>query len=549
MMRFSELWRISSTVYREICFQSIFSLRLGATFPRMGEAKIEKLVSQAKTSMLISKILVAIFVLILGVLPLSYRSLPIGNLKLPEELAVVSCISVYLSAVLFLLIMVGLQVTTSLVSTKAFEILGALPISRRGISVIALLSFIRIFDVPLVTAVITFPVVYFLFIGSALGSLVSLFAIVITEAFALTFTVGLAKFFYSKIAGGGGGSRYKAVLRFVYMLIWILPSFGIYIVMNFAVQIFQFLASTLTQISLLYTNLLAFVYPFSLGFLISLTTFPQKVNLSLATFSLISSFAYFALAFFGLRYVGSTVREICAGRLITSVKELVKDTFIRPKTPWLGIISKDLRVASRSPAYASILLLPIIQTAIIALIFLNRDIELGVTSIFGMLSGMSFLILMVTPILFSAETLASAYMRSLPLKRRTVIAAKVLLTVLIYLITIMTMSILAFYLGSNATLIVIYGFSHAFSVAAASITELLLLIRKFWKEEFTMGSVYTRLSTFIVTLIPGIAIVMMPIIVGGYAYFMTNNLVLPIFMVISLSEFAIAALFASMIKN
>ena len=43
MMRFSELWRISSTVYREICFQSIFSLRLGATFPRMGEAKIEKL--------------------------------------------------------------------------------------------------------------------------------------------------------------------------------------------------------------------------------------------------------------------------------------------------------------------------------------------------------------------------------------------------------------------------------------------------------------------------------------------------------------------------
>lgn len=222
MQGFSKLWKISGTVYKEICFQSVFSLRLGAAFPRMDEARIEKIVSQTRASMAINKILITIFVAILGIMPLGYWSIFVRDLNLPEEFAIASSVSVYLASLLFLLIMLGLQVTTSLMSTKAFEVLGALPVSRKEVSRIALLSFLRTFDIPMAAGLIIFPVAFTFFIGSILGGLAALFAVGITEAFSLALTLFLAKFFYSKIATSGGASKYQMTMRFIYILVWIL---------------------------------------------------------------------------------------------------------------------------------------------------------------------------------------------------------------------------------------------------------------------------------------------------------------------------------------
>ncbi len=275
--KFSELWKISSTVYREICFQSLFSLRLGATLPRMDAQKVSKLAGQTEINMLVSKILITFFVAVLAVLPLGYWSYFVAGLRLQEELAVVGCVSVYLLSLFFLLVMLGLQATTLLIATKAFEILGSFPISRRDVSKIALLSFLRIFDIPLIVALLIFPATFFLVVRSFFGSLASLFAVVLTEIFALALTIGLAKFFYSKIVSGGGGSKYKTVMRFIYMLIWVLPSFGIYLVMNFATQILQMFAHSLAQISFTHTFALALVYPSRWVSLLPLQHSPTKL--------------------------------------------------------------------------------------------------------------------------------------------------------------------------------------------------------------------------------------------------------------------------------
>ncbi|MEM2691167.1 MAG: hypothetical protein QXS01_03605, partial [Candidatus Bathyarchaeia archaeon] len=267
--KFLELWKVSSIVYREICFQSLFSLRLGATLPRMDNEKIGKMARQTEMNMLISKIIVTIFVAFLAVMPLGYWSYFVWGLKLAEELAIVGCVSVFMASLFFLLVMLGLQAVTSLVATKAFEFLSSLPISRKDVSKIALLSFLRIFDIPLITSLIVFPVAFSVVVNSFFGGLAALFVVTLTVIFALALTIGLAKLFYSKIVGGGGSSKYKTVMRFIYMLIWVFPSLGIYLIMNFATQILQALAHSLAQLSAAYSFTLTLVYPFSLGFTVA----------------------------------------------------------------------------------------------------------------------------------------------------------------------------------------------------------------------------------------------------------------------------------------
>lgn len=544
---FSELWKISGIVYREICFQSVFSLRLGATLPRMENAKISKIARQTEINMLVSKILMALFVVFLAVLPLGYWSYFVAGLKLAEELAAVGCVSVFLASLFFLLVMLGLQATTALVATRAFEILGNLPISRKDVSKIALLSFLRIFDMPLTAALIVFPATFSIVIHSFFGGLAALFAVALTEIFALALTIGLAKLFYSKIVSGGGGSKYKTVIQFIYMLIWILPSFGIYFVMNFATQILQVFAYSLAQMSIIQTFALALVYPFSLGFTVAFAAFPYKISLEATAVLTVSTILYTALGYFGLNYTGSTIKRISSHEIVVAPKTFVKDLFIWPKSAFFGIVTKDLRVASRSPSYASILMLPALQTIIIVVSLLSFT-NIDLIMVLSFIAGVSLLSLIVASTLFSAETLASAYTRSLPLKRRTVVAAKTFLSTLTYVGCVIALTLVILYLRKEELISVIaFGLVQAISVASGCMVELLLLVRRFWNVELAPSNIYTNLSSFIVVLIPGMLFCLIPMVICFIIGFSNVLYTLAIFSASAAMEFGAVATITSLL--
>jgi hypothetical protein len=65
--------------------------------------------------------------------------------------------------------------------------------------------------------------------------------------------------------------------------------------------------------------------------------------------------------------MGSTIKRIGSSGVIVASKAFVKDLLIRPKSAFFGIVIKDLRVASRSPSYASVLMLPALQIIILVL--------------------------------------------------------------------------------------------------------------------------------------------------------------------------------------
>jgi hypothetical protein len=76
-------------------------------------------------------------------------------------------------------------------------------------------------------------------------------------------------------------------------------------------------------------------------------------------------------------------------------------------------------------------------------------------------------------------------------------------------------------------------------VSAGIMLELTILTRKFWKEGFAVGNIYSRLTTYILILIPGFAIVLLPIVAAFVTFFFAENLVLPVFLLMASLEFAV----------
>jgi len=536
-VKFSELWRLSTKVYKEVSFQAIFSLRAGSGLPQDGRRNVKQLVSSARVNTIISKLITTMFIAVFAFIVFLPVIMGDSGSTMSLEIALPGSVSAFLTVVLFLIIFMGLQVSTSFVSTKIVDFLSPLPLSRSEISRIVFLCFVRIFDIPLISAGIVFLVVYFLIGGSAVGGLISLVAIAVTEIFALTFTIVSARFFYSRVARAAGKSIWHAFLRLAFMLIWILPTFAAYFVVNFAREIVQFFAY-LTQGYSTLSHLLVLVYPFSYGFLVSYTSFFHSVDYVTLILSVASSAAYIGIAAYCVKWVTRTVREISAGTVVRGTREVVKDTIVRPQIPWLGILRKDLRVASRAPSFASLFLLPVAQTAVLAITFSSIS-EVGISTILGILAGISMITLLLPPTLLSIEGLASAYTRHLPLTKRTLITAKTLLATFTFILSLIVLSIVSFALGKDFSLILIFGMVHAFSIASAVMLELSLLLRKMWREGFAVGNIYSRISTYIFILIPGYVMAAVPMICALVAFFVAPPFVLLAFLVAAVTEFAI----------
>lgn len=524
-------------MYKEVSFQSIFSLRAGSSLPQRSRKDIKQLVANARINTLIGKLVTTVFIAVFsGVVFLPLLISGVGS-AVPRDIAFQGGVSAFLAVVLFLIVFLGLQMSTSFVSSKVVDVLSPLPLSKKEISRIMFLCFIRIFDIPLVAAAAIFLSVYFIIGGSVLGAVVAVVAIGVTEIFALALTTVSARFFYMRVTRAGGKSRLQTFLRFGFMFVWLLPTFVAYFIVNFAGQIvqwFAYLSQSFSSIS----QILALIYPFSYGFLVSYSTFFQGVKNTALGLSAIASIAYLVAAYYCLRWVTRTVRTIGVGGFTAGPREIVRDTLIIPQIAWVEIIRKDLRVASRSPSYASLFLLPVVQTAVLAITFSSFS-QIGLSTAVGILVGISLITLLLPPTLLAMEGLGSAYTRHLPMKKTTMVTAKTVLSTITYMISLVVLSIVAICLGKNFLFILTLGMVDAFAIAAAIMLELSILLRKFWKEGFAVGNIYSRITTYIAILIPGYIVALIPIGCAVEVFFLAQPFFWPVFLATAMAEFIV----------
>jgi len=134
--------------------------------PQGGRRDVKQIVASAKVNTLISKLITTVFIGIFAFIVFLPVIVSDTNPAMPLEIALPGSFSAFLTVVLFLIVFMGLQVSTSFVSSKIVDVLNPLPLSRSEISRIVFLCFIRIFDIPLVAAGVIFLAVYFLIGGT-----------------------------------------------------------------------------------------------------------------------------------------------------------------------------------------------------------------------------------------------------------------------------------------------------------------------------------------------------------------------------------------------
>jgi hypothetical protein len=170
---------------------------------------------------------------------------------------------------------------------------------------------------------------------------------------------------------------------------------------------------------------------------------------------------------------------------------------------------------------------------------------IGLNFILGLLTVISCVVLLLPPNLVSLEGLAASYTRSLPIRKKTMILSKMLLTSITYIASLTVLLGVALYFRGDAASVLTFGIINLFSVVAAATLELILLTNKLWKESTAIGNMYARLSSYIMIVALGLAVVAVPIIGAFTALFLAPHLVLPIFLGLALAEFALTMVYVS----
>ncbi len=401
MLSLAEMWKISSVFYRNLGFVSLQEMRRGNTTSKT----TEKLVRNASVSMLINKIFLTILFIVMATFTIVEHS-----------------VIVYASYFLFLTFLFAiffLQVVTYFFQIR-FDILRVLPVPREDEQKIMLLTFIRIFDLPLLANIVLFPI-FVVVVNPWYSIIPSFLAVTLSEIFSLGIVTFLAGIFYEKLSSPIRG--WKSVLRFVYQVIW----GASFLLLYASVMFLQILYENINHYSPLiaqYSTLFKLIYPFDYSYLIVAPDFS----------SLISSILFIYLGYRVLRWV---IHSIGTKHHVT--EDAKPEIQVKVVSPLRGMMKKDFRIITRNPGLAMLLFLPAFEGIILMSIGKSSLISMGMVFTFEV-------VFLYT--LFGFEK--TAMVRTLPVSRGFVYVSKNVMGFIVFLISLFIMDSYLMFSVENA---------------------------------------------------------------------------------------------------
>lgn len=534
--------RLVSVAFSELSLQAIYAFRQGNPVP---PSDGPELVSRARRRVLQSKLLVAG---LLGFLSLgagvllrltpAQRGVFVGY-PLPTGLFDAAVLTAVLSLDVALLWWTGLQSLPTLLSSAVLQVLEPLPIAPATLRRVAAGVYLRLFDLPVVAVLAVTP----LSVGWALGPWAGLAALpgaASAVALALTLALLTGRFFVRRVQGSGGGGG-NTVVRWAYLVLWVVPAFGVLGFITLAPLVFHALSDLAFVPGAGAGWPILLVYPFPLATLPEIVAAgPGALGLGTAPVgSLIgASVAYGLLAFWAVAWLVGAVVRLGAAAPAAPVSAGAVAGRIAPQRPALAVLTKDLRIASRTPGYAFLILLPLLDSVALGLVSLvNRSSASTAPALaFGAVSSAALLATFFGPAFFALEVLAHSYTRTLPLAQRSVVLGKSLLVVGIYL----TASALV--LGITASRVAAGVLFPAFvaaelpAVAAASFLELGILYRWANARGQPITNLYAGGFRLLLVSLPGLFVAAAPLL-------LFERYGLPAMAVVAVVELAAAAPF------
>ncbi len=520
-MGWKDAARLAGVAFNEVALQATYAFRQGNPVPP-GDAK--RLPARARRRVVQSKALIAalLALLTLGGSALLRAGPALRADLLPRPLPVGLFQSGVLAGLfgldIALLWWTGIQVLPTFVTSLATAVLETLPIDRRTLRRAAMILFLRLFDYPAIVVVVGTPLI----VGLALGPLAGLAAVpasLCAVAFALALALATGRSFVRRVQGsrGGGGG---AVVRWLYLLAWLLPAFGLLAFVTLAPPLFGALAE-LPSLSLPLASAVMGTFPLALASWPALAAGgPNALGLSApaAEVVLAAGAGWLAVAVGATAWLYDSVLQAGAVPARPAVGLSPAPPRLRPQRPAWAMLTKDLRLASRTPGYAFLILLPLLDSVALGLVTYAGASGASLTRnvAFGAVSAGALLATFFGPAFFSLEVVAQNYGRTLPLAPRAMALGKVALVGGIYLASG------ALVLGITALKVHAPLYFAAFvaaelpAILAAGLLELTILFRWARRRGLPLTTLYAASWNVVLVALPGVAVAAAPLVTFSY---------------------------------
>ena len=539
--------------YLELSFQAVYALRQGNVLANETPRDASTLATTARQRVAQSKFLVSLLiVLLVGGSMLTLTSIverfflvpTVTNpIPVPLPLYIGTVIAGLLLLELSFLWMVGLQSLPTLLGSQILPVLETLPISERKLDRVALLVTFRLFDAPAVTALVLTPIALGFELHSWLVGLLVVPGVVVVILLAMGLSLRTGRFFVQHVQGSRGGVR-ASVLRWFYLLLWAVPAFGIYGFVAFGFQIMyglEFLARTAP--AALGGLLLVFPFPFGLlpvfglGGASSFSLLPGGNTWAVAG----AAAGYTAIALGVGWWLRTAPRALSRLSPEVQLTDARRGAQLRPVRAPAAILLKDLRTASRTPGYAFVILLPLIDAVVIGLSSYigapapQSVFDLGAAAV----STTAILATFFGPAFFATEVMGYSYTRTLPLTTRSMLLGKSSLIVVIYVIASAIVVSLTVLRLLNVWLFFAFAIAELPGLIAAAFLEIALLFRRAQQAGVPVSLMSSGAWWATTVVLPGLAIAGLPILIFGVLQFVGVS---PIQSFLTMGGFALAEL-------
>jgi hypothetical protein len=512
-MGWREAWRWSGLAFQELSLQAIYAFRQGSIAPAVAA---HDLVPGARRRVLQGKFVVgAALTLLAAGAALLARAGPgvIPGVTIAPGAFSVGVVTGLLSLEVTFLWWTGLQILPTFLSSRILEVLTPLPISAATFRRVAALLYLRLFDLPIGVVLVATPVFLSLALGWRAGIAV-LPGVLGAVAFALALSLLTGRFFSHRVLGSRGGGGRTAV-RWAYLVLWVAPAFALVGFVTAAPAFFGILGPVAAGVPSLAGSLLLMAFPVPFGALVAIAA-PTGAGIDLTSLGrlvvVLSATAYAVLAASAALWVYESVGEI--GTLVPSATRSgpAPRGELRPQRPAWAVMTKDLRLASRTPGFAFLVLLPVLDAFALGLLtYVRAGPQAASTLALGAVTAAALLATFFGPAFFAIEVVAYSYGRTLPLAERSIIVGKTTLVASIYLVAG------AIVLGLDAVRfhapLVFAGFVVAElpAVVAAALLELGLLFRWARHRGTPVPNLYAGAWNAFAVTVPGLAIAAAPL--------------------------------------
>jgi predicted permease len=555
-LTWAECRAISRVVYDEFSFQSIYALKQGNTAVQLEGKRGEEAVQKARARVAQSKGMVSFLLFMVisaGMLALTstgYNALSSANgLQIPPAEFTTSVIAGELLIIFSLLWMVGLQIAPTLLGSRVFPLMATLPLSRRDMERVGLLIYAKIFDAPALTAILYLPIALAIVTRDPLAGLLVVPGVVATVLIACAVSLITARFFLVRVSGSRGGTRTAILVRWLYLLAWSIPSLAITAFVSFSVEIL----SSLTQWE--QTNPHAFqalllLYPFPFAYLPAVAVYPSFGSFFAVTQDpLLAGFlaGYIALAVVSASWLRTAPIDMALLQPRSSRDTKEGSSDLRVTTPAGAILRKDMRIASRTPGLAFLILLPLLDAFILGLstVVASPSPKAAEAFAFAAVAVAAMLATFFGPAFFATEVMGFSFTRTLPIPRRTLLFGKAALIFIIYVCaSVLVMALVAAKL-SQPIPFALFAAIELPGVLAAAFLELGVLFHRAERTGIPVATLYSGAWWATLIVVPGLIVAGLPLLVyylGGRIYDIA--FAIPGMAVTALGLFAITASWA-----